>query len=175
MCSVSSPDDPIVAACEGMLQRQVHRVFVRSGRETVGVLSTRDVMQAVGDHRLTTSIEALMSRPIFSIAATESISLATERLEQARISGLVVVDGDWPVGLFTQLEALRARELPKETRVDDVMNSAFVCMPRDTPAFRAAEQAVALNVRRIIVSQHRDTVGIVSGLDFVRAASELAS
>lgn len=165
------PDDTVAEACQHMLRRQVHRVFVTSEGKIVGVLSTRDVMQVVRDLRLETSVEDLMSRPVFTIAATESVSLAATRLEQARITGLVVVDDDWPVGLFTQLEALRSRDLPGETRVEDAMNPAFVCMPMGTRVFRAAEQAVAMNVRRIIVSQQRDMAGIVSGLDFVRAAS----
>jgi len=173
------PDDAIAAACQRMLRRQVHRVFVIEGQDdnasrqcAVGVLSTRDIMETVRDLRLATPIEAVMSRPVFTVAATDPVSLAAAKLDQARISGLVVVDEEWPIGLFTQKEALRVRDLPGDTAVEEVMNPAFVCMPPQTRVFRAAEQAAAMSVRRIIVSQQRDMAGIVSGLDFVRVASD---
>jgi len=47
--------------------------------------------------------------------------------------GLVVVDGSAPVGLFTQLEAIRGRALPPELRqrpVEEIMS--YETMPLDT-------------------------------------------
>ncbi|NIR37179.1 MAG: CBS domain-containing protein, partial [Actinobacteria bacterium] len=40
-------DSPLDDAARRMLKRRIHRVFVQDGNETVGVLSTRDVMRAV--------------------------------------------------------------------------------------------------------------------------------
>lgn len=165
-----TPDETVEQACNLMVRRQVHRIFVVADG-LAGVFGTRDAMEAVRDKRLNKPIEALMSRPLFTVRASEPISLATERLEKARITGLVVVEDDWPVGVFTQVEALQSRAMTRDTRIDEVMNPAILCMPLDTRAFRAAEQALAMNVRRIIACDKREMVGIVSGIDFVRAAA----
>ena len=126
-------------------------------------------MKVIRDERQDRPIEDSMSKPLFTVAADESIATATERLEKAHITGLIVVEEDWPVGVFTQVEALFSRQLPGDTKVEEVMNAAIVCLPTHTRMFRAAEQALTMKVRRIIVSKDRDMAGIVSGLDFARA------
>lgn len=163
-------DDTVEQACQLMTRRWVHRVFtVDDSGALVGVFSTRDVMQAIGEKRVNKPIADFMSRPLFTIRAAEPISLAAERLEKARVSGLVVVDDEWPVGVFTQTDALRSRDRRRDTPVEEVMDAAIVCMPDDTRLFRAAQQGLAMRVRRIISCRKRDMIGILSGLDFARA------
>jgi len=164
-------DTPLAAAAATMVEREFHRMFVTEGDRCVGVLSTRDVMRALGDHRIGGTIGEVMSKPVFTVEATATLAAATERLERAGISGVVVVEQDWPVGVYTQVDALRARRFAAGVPVEDVMNSAFVCMPDVTTIHRAAAQALALRVRRIIAVQHRDMVGVLTGIDFARVAA----
>ncbi len=95
------PDDAIAAAARRMVQGHFHRVFVVDSGRLVGVLSTVDVMLAIRDKRVNRPISSLMSSPVFTIRHDEPIALATERLEKAHVTGLIVVEDDWPVGLFT--------------------------------------------------------------------------
>ena len=93
-----------------------------------------------------------------------------QRLAQANVHGIVVVDGTSPVGVFTHAEALSARKLPpalRESPVEDVMSYETICLDVATPLHRAAAYMVAMNVRRILVVEHRRLVGIVSCLDLV--------
>ncbi|MEM9491721.1 MAG: CBS domain-containing protein [Myxococcota bacterium] len=166
---MASPDDSVAAACGAMLSHGIHRVYVGDSDQITGVFSTRDAMEAIRDKQLGQSISETMSRPLFTIRANEPISLATARLATARVSGRVVVDAEGPGGVFTQVEALSARALARDTRVDEVMNAAIVCLPSETRLFRAVQQALAMRVRRIIVSHKRDMIGIVTGMDFARA------
>ena len=76
----------------------------------------------------------------------------------------------WPVGVFTQREALEARHQARKTPVDEVMNPAMLSLEADTPLHRAAAQAEALRVRRVIVVRNRQIEGILTGVDFARAA-----
>lgn len=164
------PAAPLAAAAKLMARRSVHRVFVVEGSRLVGVVSTRDVMQTVADNQMNNPISEFMSKPLFTIRATEPISLAADRLEKARVSGLVVVDDEWPVGVFTQADALLSREMPRTTAVEEVMNPAMICVPEDSKMHRAAAQALAMHARRIIACRNREAVGILSGLDFANAA-----
>ncbi len=166
-----SLNDPLSKAASMMVEKEFHRVFATNGERLVGVVSTRDVMQALSDHRVAKSIEDVMSSPTFTVDASESIAKATQKLELAGISGLVVVEDEWPVGLFTQLEALQSRRMNAEVLVDELMNAAFVCMPTTTTIHRAAAQAVALRVRRIIAVRQREMQGILTGIDFARVAA----
>ncbi len=164
------PAAAIGSAASKMVEGHFHRVFVVHDGRPIGVLSTLDVMLAIRDKRTRTPISRWMSSPTFTIRASEPISLATDRLERAHISGLVVVEAGWPVGLFSQREALEACNLPRTTRVDEAMSSSMLVLDVDTPLYRAAAQAAELRVRRIIAVKHRSIEGILTGIDLARSA-----
>jgi CBS domain-containing protein len=166
-----APDAPVSLAASKMVEGHIHRVYVEKDDRPVGVLSTRDIMLLIRDKRSTSPISRWMSSPAFTIRASEPISLATDRLERAHISGLVVVDDDgWPVGLFTQREALESRDCPRNTRVEETMSSAMLALDVDTPLHRAAAQAAQLRVRRIIAVKRQSIEGILTGIDLARSA-----
>lgn len=166
------PNQSVKSACQTMIQAGVHRVFVVSGDDLLGVFSTRDVMRVVADARLERPIEDFMSRPVFTVSVADTLARATALLEKAHITGVVVTDSGWPVGLFSQSEALDAHDLHPDTSIEDVMNPSVMCMPASTRLLRAARQALSMNVRRIIAARDRDMVGILTGLDFARAVSQ---
>lgn len=163
--------EPLQVAAARMLRARVHRLFVMDGERLAGVLSTVDLMRAVRDKRMSHPLREFMSTPIFSVRAEEPVSLATERLERAHVSGLVVLEDDWPVGIFTQREALEARDLPRETPVEQAMSYSILVLDGAMPVHRAAAQAAALRVRRIVAANGRRIAGILTGLDFARVVS----
>jgi CBS domain-containing protein len=143
-----APNDTIRQAATEMVEQRIHRVFVVDGGKLRGVLSVKDVMVAISNEKMRKPIDAFMSSPLFTIRASEPVSLGAERLERAKVSGVVVVDDDWPVGVFTQVESLMAKDLPRDTPIEEVMSPALLCMNRETHVHRAAAQAAATSVRR---------------------------
>lgn len=163
-----APTTSLREAARTICQERVHRLFVMDGGRLAGVISTLDLMTAVRDARIELPITEIMSKPLFTIGVQQPISAAVERLEAAHVTGLVVVENDFPVGLFTQLEAMQSRDLPRDTRVEDVFDAAMLCLPTSTKVFRAGEQAHRLNVRRVLPCTDREAVGIVTGFDFAK-------
>jgi len=162
------PDDTLSSAAGIMIKKYVHRVYVVDDTGLVGVLSTYDLICAVRDKAVNHPINEHMSKPVFTVRAEEPVSVATDRLARAHITGLVVLEDDWPVGVFRQVEALGSRSLPRETRTDEMMDPAMLCMPDTTKLGRAAQQMASMRARRIIVVRKRQVEGILSGLDFAR-------
>jgi CBS domain-containing protein len=158
-------------AAQLMCSERVHRLFVVDEGAPIGVISTLDVMAAVRDARISSPISDLMSTPLFTVNAHQPVSAAIERLAKAHVTGLVVVDDDYPVGVFTQVEALQARDLPRDTPIDEVLDPSLLCLPMTTKLYRAAEQARRLEVRRIIPCREREAVGIVTAFDFAKLAA----
>ena len=165
-----NPDDPLARAAKLMVERRIHRVFVEEAGEAKGVVSTRDIMIAIHEKRVNKPISAFMSSPVFTVRAAEPISMATDRLEKAKVTGLMVVEDDWPVGVFTQREALQARHMPHATPVEQAMGHALLCLESDTALHRAAAQASEMEVRRLVAVKGRKMEGILTGLDLARAA-----
>ncbi len=163
-----SPDASVGEAAKLMLKNHVHRVFVTRDEKPEGVLSTRDLMRAVREKRLKTPIAEIASGSVVKVKADDPIALAVDRLDLSNKHGLVVVEGDFPVGVFDQACALQSRRLPPNTAVENAMDVRILILPGEIGMGRAAEQAIGMNVRRILIEDDLGVNGIVGGLDFAR-------
>lgn len=91
-------------------------VVDHSGR-VVGVLTTTDVLQAQAEHDdrrartalfERTDVSEIMSTPPFTIEPTESVRAAAQRMLEADVHRLFVVDGDRLMGVLSQTDIARA-------------------------------------------------------------------
>jgi CBS domain-containing protein len=158
-----------------MREYRIHRLFVVDDGKLNGVISTLDLVAAVRDEGPDLTIGALMTSPVITIPVSATLGAAVRQLDRAHVTALVVVDERWPIGTFTQAEALAARDLPESTPIDDLHDPSIICMPTSTRVHHAAAQAAQLDVRRVIACADREAVGIVTGLDFAAlVAGDLA-
>jgi len=156
-------------AAQLMIKREVHRLIVVKGTEPVGVLSVSDLLCAVADSRIETPLSELASDTIAHVAPSDRIAYAMDRLQAAGVRGVVVMLDGWPVGAFTQAEALAAQDAGDEAVVEHWMNAALVCMPEETPLHRAAAQAAATHAPMIVSLRERTPVGVVTATDMLYA------
>jgi predicted transcriptional regulator len=158
------------AAAE-MVRHRVHRlIVVREGRPCA-VISTRDAMRAITMARIETPLGEVMTTEVKSIDLDTPVDDAVARLDDANVRGLVVVDGTWPIGVFTHTEALHAAALPTSMQkipVERVMSYETVCLDVSTPIYRVANHARQMRVRRILAVEHRALRGIATGFDLLR-------
>jgi len=169
---VVAPETTVSAAAALMVKSRIHRVYVEHDRRIVGVLSTTDLLTAIVTDRVATPTEAVMSQPVFTLPVAATINHAMDRLAAAHVSGLVIIDEEgWPVGFFTQREALESRAHEGDSPVEDAMNCALVCLHARAPLYRAAALAHAARARRVLVINGGRVIGLVSPLDFARAIS----
>ncbi len=167
----ATPETTLEEAAARMRSAFVHRLFIIDDGRAVGVLSTRDLLRALEEKRDNHRISDFMTSPVFTIRDEETLGEAVTRLDRGHASGLIVVEDGWPVGVFGKREALDARELPRSVAVGDVMSPRILVLPATTSLHRAAAQARALGVRRVVVHDDNGIAGIVSGLDFARAVA----
>lgn len=151
-----------------MCKQRIHRVYVKSGDQVMGVVGTKEMMSAVIQARVRVPLREMLHGSLITVKAEEPLRLAIDRMAAAHHSGLVVLDGEWPVGVFSQAEALAARNAEPDERIDAWMSSSLLCLPLDIPVYRAAEQAHATGVRRVLGVEGNTVQGILSGLDFAR-------
>jgi CBS domain-containing protein len=164
-------DATLREAAARLVEHRIHRVVVTRHGKPVGVLSTRDAMRAILEARVTSPLSDIMTAELETISIGDSIDVAVGRLTDANVHGLVVVDGDWPVGVFTQREAIKARALAaafRKTAVEQIMSYETICHDVETPLYRVVGQSIDMNVRRILAVKERRLVGIATGFDLVR-------
>jgi len=169
-----APDAPATAAAKLMIENHVHRVYVQDDGEIVGVFSIEEVLVAVRGMHIDKPLEDVMTKPVISLPVTATLAEATSRLDRVGVTGLAIVD-DYrhPVGVFTQVEALAARDLSPDTKIEVVMNYSLLHQHVKTPLYRAAAHAYEARARRVLVMENGELVGVVAGLDFARALAAL--
>ena len=168
---VIAPGAPLRDAARIMSDHGLHRVFVVDGARLAGVISTLDLAAAVRDARIEAPLSSVMTSLILSVDVRAPLGTAIELLARVTVSGLIVTEDGLPVGMFTQLDALASRDLPRGTPIEATYDAAVICLPAETKLHRAAAHAAQLDVRRVVVCRAREAVGVVSGLDFARVAS----
>jgi CBS domain-containing protein len=164
-------DEPLCDAAAKMVDARVHRLVVMAKGAPIGVVSTRDAMRAVLFHRVEQPLSSVMSAPVLAIDIGDSIESAVKRLAEANVHGLVVLDDDKPVGVFTQREAIQTRTLPASLRtmpIEHIMSYQVLALDAATPLYRVAGYAIQTRVRRILVVQGTSLVGVVTGFDVLR-------
>jgi predicted transcriptional regulator len=154
-------------AAQTLVRESIHNLVVVDAGMAVGSFGSVEIYRAVGDMRPSGLLQDIMTNVIFEIDCHETLRAGLRFLENAGVRGLVVRDGDRPVGIFGQHEALAAASQPLDTPVDLLMSSRFVCLSESTPCFRAAQQAGALGLDQIIVTSEGDSCGLASATDFV--------
>ena len=158
-------------AAAAMLDNHVHRVFVERRRALRGVLTTKDVMQAIVDERYQAPIHRFMSSPVETIAGFEPLGAARLQLESLGVRGLVVTEEGWPIGMFAEEEALASRHHDPELPVDRVMGHEVLIQSPDVRANRAAGRMASMHARRIVVVEQGELQGILTGFDLAGAAA----
>ncbi|MBK8256626.1 MAG: CBS domain-containing protein [Polyangiaceae bacterium] len=167
---VTATADTSVRECAKLLgERRIHRVYITKDNALAGVFSTEEVLIALREERIGTPIVEVMTNPVSTIHFHAPVSEAAARLDHAGIGGLAVVDENGhPVGMFTKSEALKARNVATDTKVEDVMSYGMLYQNSRTPLFRAAAHAYETGTRRVLVMEDRRLAGILTGLDFAR-------
>jgi CBS domain-containing protein len=169
---VGHPGESLEEIAWRMGAASVHRVIVTERGKVVGVVTAHDILDEVRCRPLEEPVRTIMRMPVESIGIGEPIDAAVERLVEANVHGLVVVDGMAPAGVFTHREALAARLLPPNLRrqpVEEVMSHRVLTVDGSVKIRRAAAQAAMMNARRIVVVDGAHLIGIVTSMDFVRA------
>jgi len=165
-------DTPIGDVARTMVDERIHRVFLVEGSHLVGVITPREMVRAIVDARHPTPISEYASRPVLAVLANISLRAAREHLQTEGVSGLVVVDAEWPIGIFTQREALAYRRMPGDVAIEGLYSPGLVCLAHTTSLHRAATQAMAANVTRVLSMRGYEVDGILSGMDLARAVAE---
>lgn len=115
------------------------------------------------------TLAELMTWNIVTIDQAASLARATEVMETARISSVLVAEYGRPVGIVTERDVLRALEakLPSTEPVATVMGKPLVSAPKDMSVHDAYHYMAKKGVRHLLVTDAASNpAGIVSESDF---------
>jgi CBS domain-containing protein len=122
----------------------------------------------------------LMQTDVRAVAADMPVSEVIVALEDARVSGLPVVDArNRVIGVVSSTDLIGAqaetrtaeerRVLLEETRVQDIMTPRPLLIESSADVAEAARHMLYADVRRLFVEENGVLVGVISQTDIVHA------
>ena len=116
-----SPDTPVLEALKLLKERGFRRLPVVDGAKLLGIVTDKDLKDAMPSKATTLSVwemnyllsklvvREVMAHPVMTAHADESLENAAVRMQEHKIAGLPVVDGNGAlVGILTITDVLRA-------------------------------------------------------------------
>lgn len=112
-------------------------------------------------------IDGIMTEPVRSVTPDTPAREAATTLLEAGIGSVVVGDADGIVTKTDLLEGIEARRLGAP--VADLMTDPVVTVPRDADVQAAIDRMQEYGIKRLVVEDGAEAVGIVSTTDIRRA------
>jgi CBS domain-containing protein len=105
------PDAPVLEAIRLMAEHSVGALLVMQGEQLIGVVSERDYARKVilkGRSSNETEVRQIMSAPVLTVNADQSVHDCMRIMTEKRIRHLPVVDGERVVGVLSIGDLVRA-------------------------------------------------------------------
>ncbi|MDY6818398.1 MAG: CBS domain-containing protein [Halobacteriales archaeon] len=121
-------------------------------------------------------VRDIMTREFVGVSESDSIVSVASVLTEEDTQAAVVLRGGTPVGMLTAEDVLSlvAEEAdPASATVSDVMSPTVVTIPPDQALPQAIEAISARGVRRMVVVEDDEAIGILSEGDLLTAAVTL--
>jgi CBS domain-containing protein len=106
-----APDAPVLEAVKLMAEHGVGALLVMSGEELIGVVSERDYARKVilkGRSSNDTPVRQIMSSPVLTVQADQSVHDCMRIMSEKRIRHLPVVDASGVIGVLSIGDLVRS-------------------------------------------------------------------
>jgi PAS domain S-box-containing protein/putative nucleotidyltransferase with HDIG domain len=148
-------------------------LLVAHGKHVAGIVTERDIIRALNSHiPIATPVEAIMTRDVIGVSASEELHKAYHTMVVHRIRHLLVVDDvGQPVGVLSETDFRKQRGVESfigALDVTRVMSQDFLEMSVDSLATQASNQLQKRVLECAIVTEHGKPIGILTERDLVR-------
>ncbi len=122
------------------------------------------------------NVSAIMS-PFQMVGGGETVDSAMHVMREHGLNAILVepnTEGEW--GIMTKRDVLRRIIVPNRQpggmTVDEIANRYLITCTRDTPLLQVARQMMNNGIRRIVVMENGQPLGIVTEADLFRLVEQ---
>jgi diguanylate cyclase (GGDEF)-like protein len=126
------------------------------------------------------TVSSLMSRTVETVSVNTQLAEVVQTMRSHRISCVVVVDGQRPLGIVTERDVVRIldqilnHEMEAASRVGEFMSAPPVCVQENTPLFDALVLCQGRHIRHLpVVDERGHLCGILSYTDLAKTYSRI--
>jgi CBS domain-containing protein len=114
----------------------------------------------------------IMSKRVITIESDVPASDIAKLMDKNKVSSIVVTKDSKPHGIISERDMLSKvvaqNKRPSEIKTTELMSSPLVVVSPLTPAEEVAEKMILNKLRRIVVSDGKQALGIITVTDFVK-------
>lgn len=119
-----------------------------------------------------TTARDIMSKKVITMEANTSAADIAKLMDKNKVSSIVIIKDEKPYGIVTERDmvskVVAQNKKPSEIKTTDLMSSPVVVVTPLTPADEVAEKMIVSKIRRIVVSNTKEPLGIITVTDFVK-------
>lgn len=118
-------------------------------------------------------VRHIMTKNLISIKENASIAEAASAMVENNVGAVIVTKKGKPIGIITEVDILKRCCIGKpcsiELKAEKIMSSPLVTIEADAAIGEAATLMSDNNIRRLLVTEKRRIIGIITEKDVLRA------
>ena len=119
-----------------------------------------------------TTAQDIMSKKVVAVESNSTASDIAKLMDKNRVSSIIITKDEKPVGIITERDMVSKitaqNKKPSEVKTVEIMSSPLVVVSPLTPVDEVAEKMILSKIRRIVVLNDTETLGIITVTDFVK-------
>ncbi len=114
----------------------------------------------------------IMSKRVISVESDLPAIDIAKLMDKNKVSSVIVTKDDKPYGIVTERDMLSKvsaqNKKPSEIKSSEIMSSPLVVVSSLTPADEVAEKMILNKIRRVVVFDGGQPLGVITVTDFVK-------
>ena len=122
------------------------------------------------------NVKAIMNKSIISVEKDDTIRLAIKKMVAGTFGAVIVTEKTRPIGILTERDILRFiadENMDPESKVETIMSTPLISVDSSAGLGEAADIMLTNNIRRLIVKEKDEFVGIISQRELQRFITEI--
>ena len=119
-----------------------------------------------------TTAQDIMSKKVVAVESNSTASDIAKLMDKNMVSSIIITKDEKPYGIITERDIVSKitaqNKKPSEVKTVEIMSSPLVVVSPLTPVDEVAEKMILNKIRRIVVLDGRETLGIITVTDFVK-------
>ena len=123
------------------------------------------------------NVRDVMNKSIISVDKDDTIRMAVYKMVHGGIGAVIVTEKDKPVGILTERDILKFIANEKmdldNSKVENIMSAPLISVDSSSSLEEAAGVMLTNNIRRLIIKEKDEYVGIISQRELQQFITEL--
>jgi len=122
------------------------------------------------------NVRDVMNKSIISVDKDDAIRMAAKKMVRGGIGAVIVTEKDKPVGILTErdiLKFLANEKMDLDNKVENIMSAPLISVDSSSSLEEAANVMLTNNIRRLIIKEKDEYVGIISQRELQQFITEL--